>query len=684
LAELNDYVYRAKPNEIGRKIWSVIGDNASLASAASKIRDLYARALLYYFGRDYNGLSTTNHVSRGGDQGELAVVRLNHCRSLVQTLLNLVLSNKVVWQPVATNSDFKSAAQTILAANYCEYYWRDRQVSGYIQRCAEEAIVLGESFFFMPWDETRGENTPMPMLGPDGTVTGVQKTGDFDFRNISTWDVIRDPYKRTYDELDSFIVHTRENRYNLAARQRDPELQQKILQASDDVHFREVGWSVSAARDTCDTSVYYAYHKRTPAVPQGREVCLIGPETVLYDRPLTYDEIPLYRVSFNETFGTPFAYTPFFEILGLQELVDSLETAIATNQTTFGTQMVAVPAGSGISPESFGGVKLLTYPFGSQPPSGLQLTKTPAEIFQHQKDLIHYMELLMGLNGVARGEPQSGEQSGAALALLEAKAKQQSSIFEGNLYRLIQSVGTGLVQTFRRKCPFPRRLAISGVGNTSLERQVEVTRDSFSAINRVQIDIGNPLQQTPAGRQSLAQMYVQILGPDKVSPQQLEQVIATGRLEPMTQSLQKELLLIKSENESLARGEPVQAMVDDDHVLHLREHRGEMANPEVRGNPVALQAYTEHQNAHWQLYTQTDPARLVVFGQQPPPMMGPPPGPPGAPPPPGPSGPPGPEPKPEPPPGMGKDKQPADLPSQPKNPVDGQKFIPPPGALVQK
>lgn len=674
MLDLKDYFALAQGPEISRKIWEKVEDDRAPASIQTKLYGLLSKAALFYFGRDLSGASTSG-ISRGGEQGELALVRVNHARSLVNTQQNLILASKIVWQPIATNSDYKSVAQTILAASVLEYYWRDRQVAKLFQRTLEEAIVFGEGFLYTPWDENKGESIPLPQVDAEGNITGVRKSGDFDFRNLSTWDVIRDPYKRTYDELDWVILHTRENRYNLAALTSDPKLRQDILNAPVD-NVQRGDYTVQRQDlPTDDISVFTLYHKRTPVVPDGREVVCIGPDTVLSDRNLSYDEIPLTRIYTAELFGTPYAYASFFEILGLQELVDSLNTCIATNQTTFGTQMIGAPDGTVVSPESFGGMKLLKYPAGAGEPKAIQLTKSPPEVFNYIKDLVSTMEQLMGLNSVARGEPQSGEQSGAALALLEAKAKQQASVLEGAYLRGIQTCGTCVIDTIRKKCPFPRRVAISGVANKYLERSEEFDKDSFDQIHRVQVDIGNPLSQTAAGRQELANMYLQILGP-KMTGEQLEEVLTTGRLEPLTQSLQRELLLIKSENESISRGEPAIAMADDDHVLHMREHRGEMANPEVRSNPQALQVYTQHQQEHWELYNTVDPARLMLFGQQPPPQMGPPPGAPGAPPPP-PGAPPGPPPGPPPPPSIAPNAPPdASLPRLPNNPATGQ---PPPG-----
>jgi hypothetical protein len=47
--------------------------------------------------------------------------------------------------------------------------------------------------------------------------------------------------------------------------------------------------------------------------------------------------------------GTPFAYTPMFDLLGLQDAVNSLYSTVLTNQTAFGVQNILVPQGSNIS-----------------------------------------------------------------------------------------------------------------------------------------------------------------------------------------------------------------------------------------------------------------------------------------------------------------------------------------------
>jgi hypothetical protein len=677
--DARQYRWSVETKDIGKKLVELIEADRSNEGIPASLRSLYVKAATYYYGNSDTSLASTHAITRGGEQGELAATRLNQVRSLVNTLQNLVLAAKVVWEPIATNNDFDSAAQAVLARAVLEYYWRSRQVAQYGQRALEEAIVFGEGFVFTPWDTDLGEDVEDDARALDldetGNIAGTKKTGDLRYINISTWNVIRNPYARSFDECQWFIIEHTANKFDIIAKlpeEKREELTEKIVGAQG-LFTERADIDVRRKTDDDDITVYYAFHKRTAAMPRGREVVFINGDIVLSDGPLSYDTIPLYRVYAAEMFNTPYAYTPFFEVLGLQELLDHLETSIATNQTTFGTQMVAVPIGTDVSPESFGGVKLLRYPAGGGVPSALQLTATPPELFRHQGDLIRFMEQLFGLNSVVRGEAVSGEQSGSALALLQAQAKQQSSVLEGAYLRFVQSLGTGLIEIIRKKCPLPRRIAITGKANRALEIQETYTGDSFSKINRVEVDVGNPMSQTAAGRKELASMYLELLGP-KMVPEQMEQVLTTGRLEPLTQGLQRQLLLARHENERIVDGIVPPVMVDDDHVLHMRTHAEEIANPEVRDKPEALEAYSAHMAEHWELYVTADPGRLVAMGQQPPPIMAPPAPPPGTP---------GPPPGPEAPASIAPNAP--ELPSLPNPPTDpstGEQFIPPPGATV--
>lgn len=669
------YFALAGPTEIGSNLFRKI-EQATQWAESSAIIAQQERAYLYYFGQEYGGAHATSQVIRGGDQGELAEVRVNHSRALAQTLFNLIAASKIVWQPVATNSDFDSASQAVLAQNILEYYWQDRKAGMFCQRSLEESIPFCESFVMTEWDDSMGEPFAADELGR------IVKTGDIRFTNVMSWDVLRDPRKRSYEELDWVVVRLRRNRFDLAAKH--PELAQEILNApsSSEGQARRMqlvatGGLPSGVSDDDETDIdeFVLLHKPTAALPEGLEVRAVSPTAVLKYEPLS--TWPLHRVHHSELFNTPFAYSPYMEILGVQELMDSLETSIATNQSTHATQLIALQRGSNIDPDNLAKGMTVVY-YDDKKPESINLTHSPQEVFAHLQTKKKDIEQLMGLNSVVRGEPLTGDQSGAALALLQAQAVQQSSGLQANYLRFVESVGNAVLELIRTRCPVPRRIAISGKSNKFLQREEEFTGSSIGKIRRVMVEVGNPMAQTAAGRAGIAQELLQ--NQLIKTPEQYIQVLTTGRLEPLTQSMQNELLLILKENEEILDGIAPQGSLDDDDLLHMREHRGTMASPDARKDEAASIAYQKHQTWHEQNYAQKtmNPLRMFMLGQEMPPMgpMGPPPGGPGAPPPEA-----GGPPPPAGPPGMGEQ---ANLPAMPTDPSTGAPAPTPDGATLTR
>jgi len=87
------------------------------------------------------------------------------------------------------------------------------------------------------------------------------------------------------------------------------------------------------------------------------------------------------------------------------------------------------------------------------------------------------------------------------------------------------------------------------------------------------------------------------------NPDQYIQVLTTGRLEPVIEGKQSQLLLIKGENEQLAEGIKQRALITDNHAKHILEHTIVMNNPEIRqdpNNPV-VEATLAHIQEHMEM-----------------------------------------------------------------------------------
>jgi hypothetical protein len=129
------------------------------------------------------------------------------------------------------------------------------------------------------------------------------------------------------------------------------------------------------------------------------------------------------------------------------------------------------------------------------------------------------------------------------------------------------------------------------------------------------IDMGNPLARTTAGRINLAENLLQA-GFIK-TPEQYMQVINTGQIEPMIEGQTAELMLIKSENESLNEGRNPGVVLTENHMLHIKEHKSVLSSPEAKEDANTVGATLAHIQMHVESLRTGDPNLLMLLGQQP-------------------------------------------------------------------
>ena len=556
-----------------------------------------------YYGRDRDGF-TTQEIGRSGTQGELSVLKVNHYRNLIQHLHVLTTGQRPFVDCRAINTDYASQVQTILAKGLVDYYMNERKVERYINQAVEFALVFGEGFTVPSWDPNMGEiygTTPegLPLF-----------EGDCDFKNYAPMDVIRDVNVKSVMDCNWFILRDYLCKFDIATKY--PGQAKEILSARTDL-IEDVNIRFHFAKSHYQSydlvPVYTFIHKKTPALPQGRYVQWCGGIKLL-DTAYPYKRLNVHRMAPSEWMGSPFGYTIAFDLLAIQDTLDALYSTVATNQLTFGVQSITAMEGSNVSSKKLAtGLNLITYSKLGGKPEPMNLTQTPVELFNFIKQLEQVQETLIGVNSVNRGNPEASLRSGNALALVASQAIQFNSGLQQSYVQHIEDVFTSLITMLQDYAVTPRVAAITGNFNKAYLK--EFSSKDIDKISRVVIDIGNSVMRTNAGRLEVAQNLLQ---QQKISGEQYIDVINTGRLEPMYEAAQKQLLLIRSENEKLANGEPVQALATDDHPTHIKEHQCVLADPEVRLNQPIVQAALGHMQEHITLMQTTDPALLTMIG----------------------------------------------------------------------
>lgn len=566
------------------------------------------RCWLAYHGAYFDTFSDGHSITFGGEQGELVNLPVNHFRNIAQHILVMVTANRPSFQARSTNTDYKSLVQTNLANSLLDYYMREKRLEKNLRLAVEYAIVMGSGYIKMEWNSTSGEIYDFN----EETQTPIYE-GDVVFTNLSPFDVVFDSTKESTD-LDWVITRSWKNKYDIAAKYPQYAKDIKALKTKSDLQqFKLIG---SSYDETVDIPVYEFYHKRTESMPDGRYMIYLDDDIVLSDSPMPYRQLPVYRISPSDILGTPYGYTSMFDLLPLQDSINSLYSTALTNQNAFGVQNVYVPRGADIAVNQLGGgLNVIEGNAQAGKPEALNLTETPAEIFNFMQQLVNDMETLSGVSSVARGQPEPSLQSGTALALIQNQSLEFVSGLQGQYVQLIEDLGSGLIGLLKDFAAAPRVAAITGKNNRTEMKQF--TSEDLTSVSRVIVDVGNALAQTTAGKVQIAEQLLQMM-PEQLTPQQYLNIMNTGKLDTLTDAVMDELTLVRNENERLVDGETqVLALATDDHQLHIKEHKTVLADPDLRLDDELVARTLDHIQEHIRLLRETDPDLLVMTRQQP-------------------------------------------------------------------
>lgn len=582
------------------------------------------RAYLSYYGFADNGEHRSSNILEGGESGELALTKINEFRAYLKNIHTMTTAQRPTLDAKAINSDAKSQAQTIFANGVLEYYLREKRVERYLKKAAEIALPLTEGFVSLAWDPRAGEE-----YGVEPTTGRAMFDGDIQFRNPFPFDVIRDANKRDWNDHEWLIERTYANKYDLASRY--PELADDIIDLPRYEKGANIYGFVSSMNMDCDdVPMYIFYHKKTEAVPQGRIVVFLDNKLTLHDGNLPYSRIPIFRICSDELLGSTFGYSTAIDLLSIQTMTDGVVSSMLSNIKAFGVQNIWMrPGGDAAYKALSEGLSVIE---SDEQPVPLDLLRINPQMFDFLTYLRQSGQTISGVNEVAQGRAPENLKSGTALALMASMAIQNNSGYQLSYAQLLEDVGTEIIRILRDFAQTPRIISISGKTNGSYAAK-EFTGQDMKDIDRVQVDVGNQLSKTTAGKIEIANNLLQ-QGLVK-NAQEYIQVITTGRLEPMIESDQMTNILVKKENELLGQGKPVRAMFSDVHPLHVAEHNIVIANPELREkavlDPAGIEAQilsntANHIMEHKDLLQNTDPLLLSMVGVQPPPppvMQGP-------------------------------------------------------------
>jgi hypothetical protein len=553
----------------------------------------------------FRGMEHRGRIRRSGKQAQYHLMAVNHYRNLLTHLKTMTVGQRPNFEAQAQNDDKASMNQAELANGLLNYYLRAKNLERHFKGVVELALVFGEGFLWTGWDPFAGE---VHAVDPDSG--GEIREGDLTYRVFRPHDVARDFTKDSHDHHDWYVLCEYASRFELAGRY--PALADRILALPtrfEATHYRRMNFD-SPRWETDDVEVFRLVHRKTAALPEGRMVEFLAKDLVLTDGPLPYERVPLARCAAGEFEHSPFAYTPGFDLLPLQDATDRLHSTIMTNQAHFGVQNIAAPVGSGVKVSNIAdGLKLVEYDPKYGPPQPLQLVATAPELFEYTAQLNTLMEIISSVNSVTRGQADP-DQSGSALALIQSMTIQYTLDLQQSYAAVVEETGTDTISVLKTFAKTKRVAEIAGKSNRS--EMVDFTGDDLSTITRVSVDIGNPVLRTTAGKSELAQQYVDM--GLVTTPEQLVMVKTTGQLKPIYDAPQSRLQRIRGENEKLAEGIAVPVLLTDSHHIDIPEHLTILDSPEAREDGAIVSVVLDHINQHIQFLGTMDPLTASILG----------------------------------------------------------------------
>lgn len=568
----------------------------------------------------------------------LKAINVNHFASYIRNVHNMVTGSRPAWEAQAANTDLESQADTELAGGLLDFYMREKHIETKLTDSVLKALFLKEGWISLGWNATGGE-----VYGVNPESGEPIHEGDFQVGTHTILDVTRD-FKRRDMNHTWYVLREFENKWDIAAK--FPEFAEQIAGLEDDARhdFEYELNGAQAANLSGDMAsdlvpVYTLFHAKTDAMKNGRMTKILNDEITLFDGPLPYKNIYLFPITAGPHFENSFGHSYLMDLLPIQDALNMSLSAILTNQAANAVQNFQVPKGAAPRVTQLAdGMNIWEYDPKAGKLERMDLLGTAPEVFNFANLLISQGDLISNVSQIGRGNAPTN-MSGTAMALLQQQAIQSTSGVQNSYTFALENVGTALIELLQTFAVVPRIAMIAGKSKRSMMKQF--SNQDLKGIGRVFVNRANPLTKTGAGRMEIANNLLATQGMIS-TPEQYLGVLTTGTIEPLYQRDNSQRMNILAENEMLMEGTPVQALLTDNHPVHVLEHSCVLDSPEARQNPQVTQTALAHIQEHINLAKSMAPEMAAMLKQQsffqpPPPPQGPQ-GPGGPPQPTGPSG----------------------------------------------
>jgi len=578
---------------------------------------VWSRNINIYYNNIIYGDSGTS-LGFDGDQGELVKMIVPQARSLNTQFLSLTTKQKLHFEPQALSTEALALSDNRVASALCDKVVFEQQMDEKSYRLAELASLFGSAYYFVKWDMSRGKD-----VGYDSEQGKTVYTGSPRVSVHSPLDLAFDYTIENFQDQDWVRIRYLANRWDLIAE--FPDLEEgvrrlpKAMQESDQVFY----WQMKMNDDM--VWVYEFLHRTTAALPLGRHTVYCDSNTVFHDDDNAYRDdsgafIPITEMKPEPIAGTGFGYPIFCNLIPLQEMLDHNFSAIASNNNAYAVKSILNPTGNDINVKHIQNLKFINYkPMnvqGGGRPEILDLNSQNSELYNFNQTIIQNMQQIYAINSAIRGEPGAGITSGTAIATLSANAIEFAQNFTKAYVSANERIMYYAILCYRNFAKYPDIVAVTGPNDSQMAK--EFVGSDLQTISRVRCSIANPLMATAAGKLEIANNLLQT---GQINPKKYFKILEGAPIESLFDKEINEQSYIQEENDELRKedGEEVFAFAEDDHPVHIQEHKSLLDNIAVRKNQALSQKIRDHIGEHYDLAKNTDALlyQMIKTGQIP-------------------------------------------------------------------
>lgn len=583
-----------------------------------------------------------------GENDEQIEFSANELKSFVDQVVNMITKNRPAFQCEAQNTDYASMSQVLADDAMVTYYYEQEQGERREKELQKLEILYGKAFQHTDWDPDGGPKVEVPeeIEHPDGPIQVMKKVpaGKFELRSLNWWEVICEPYRSEYNtHLWRTVILT--GRSKAEAQLRWPAFADAIADTSDDNSDwgnRFPGADIESPDNEDEVTWRIFYHARTAVLPEGRKCIFVGDVWVNPDEDtLPIEEIPVRALMSCELHGTSFGTSDFWNLMPLEQLQNQIMSDMATNIEAFGRPPLMLPEGADIDLDALAnGQKVIFVPPDVMQPAPMRFPEFPPNSFKVIDLLRSFKQSTTQLNSVMRGD-SSGSSSGSRDALFEQIAVEAQSPRALELDLLREATGNILLQYLKAFATHPQLVSVVGVDERPYLKTF--SQKDFAGVARVKVKTSNPSTRTISGKTQIVDMLRQFPGTPLSDPQQIIELMTTGKMKPMFSLTRAVDLQVRWENEELLKAPPVvqvppqtdpmsgmqmsepysrvptvPANALENAQKHIVNHMEVLYSPEARDNPKVMEAVLAHIQEHVFFAKNADPFVAQLLGNPPP------------------------------------------------------------------